>query len=187
MDPFLLRDGQQLCVDAKREPRWYGLTRGSASGLAGATPFRSRRTWWRWNCRIRPLPHSLVHQLRTGDGADRWKALSYADLFAMRSTAASRCMSPLGDQYRHVPDLERFQGRRRQAAGHTTDLADVLVPPQGTINTLNRVAAQMGGMSAIQSFYRFYLVPGMSHGFSNGTTNAAPTRRCRRGTSCMLH
>ena len=52
-------------------------------------------------------------------------------------------------------------------------LADTLVPPQGTINYYNRVAAQMGGIPAIQSFYRFYLVPAMGHGFSNGTSNTA--------------
>lgn len=29
----------------------------------------------------------------------------------------------------------------------------------------------MGGLAAVQSFYRLYLVPGMGHGFSNGTAN----------------
>jgi feruloyl esterase len=50
-------------------------------------------------------------------------------------------------------------------------LSDVLIMPQGSINYYNRVANQMGGISSIQSFYRFYLVPGMAHGFSNGTAN----------------
>jgi feruloyl esterase len=115
----------------------------------------------------------------TGDGADRWKALSYADL----SHAFDRGLAlqvAFGGINTDSPDLSAFRdGGGKLLVYH--GLADVLVPPQGTINYVNRVAAQMGGMSAIQSFYRFYLVPGMSHGFSNGTTNAAanpplPTR-----------
>jgi len=50
-------------------------------------------------------------------------------------------------------------------------LADVLIPPQGSINYYNRVATQMGGLAAIQSFYRFFLIPGMTHGIGNGATN----------------
>ena len=50
-------------------------------------------------------------------------------------------------------------------------LADVLIPPQGSINYYNRVATQLGGIPSIQSFYLFYLVPGMAHGLSNGATN----------------
>ena len=50
-------------------------------------------------------------------------------------------------------------------------LSDTLIPPQGSINYYIRAASQMGSFPAIQSFYRFYLVPGMAHGFSNGTSN----------------
>ena len=31
----------------------------------------------------------------------------------------------------------------------------------------------MGGDSVVRNFYRLFLVPGMAHGFSNGTTNPA--------------
>jgi feruloyl esterase len=30
----------------------------------------------------------------------------------------------------------------------------------------------MGGFAAVQTFFRFYLVPGMAHSFANGTSNA---------------
>ncbi|WP_232431443.1 tannase/feruloyl esterase family alpha/beta hydrolase [Cupriavidus sp. UYPR2.512] len=50
-------------------------------------------------------------------------------------------------------------------------LADELVVPQGTVNYYNRVAAQMGGIANVQSFYRLYLVPGLGHSTSNGTSN----------------
>lgn len=39
-------------------------------------------------------------------------------------------------------------------------LADVLIPAQGSINYYNRVLSQMGGLAAVQSFYRLYLIPG---------------------------
>ena len=52
-------------------------------------------------------------------------------------------------------------------------LADVLIPPQGSINYYHRVADQMGGVASVQGFYRMYLVPGMGHSFSNGTSNPA--------------
>ena len=29
----------------------------------------------------------------------------------------------------------------------------------------------MGSLHAVQRFYRFYLIPGMTHGLGNGTTN----------------
>jgi Tannase and feruloyl esterase len=50
-------------------------------------------------------------------------------------------------------------------------LADILIAPQGSIQYYNRVATQMGGIPAIQSFYRFFLIPGMTHGIGNGTSN----------------
>src|SRR6185503_11971598 len=34
-----------------------------------------------------------------------------------------------------------------------------------------RVIREMDGLDEVQKFYRFFLVPGMAHGFSNGTTN----------------
>jgi feruloyl esterase len=43
--------------------------------------------------------------------------------------------------------------------------------PQGSINYYERVIREMGGLHEVQKFYRFFLVPGMAHGFSNGTTN----------------
>jgi feruloyl esterase len=50
-------------------------------------------------------------------------------------------------------------------------LADTLIPPQGTLNYYNRLTAKMGGDTVVKNFYRLFLVPGMAHGFSNGTAN----------------
>lgn len=50
-------------------------------------------------------------------------------------------------------------------------LADIVIPPQGSINYYHRVAEKQGGLETTQEFYRFYLIPGMAHGFRNGTSN----------------
>ena len=50
-------------------------------------------------------------------------------------------------------------------------LADVLIMPQGSVNYYERVIREMDGLREVQKFYRFFLVPGMTHGFGNGTTN----------------
>lgn len=158
--------------------RWYGLTRGSSSGLAGATPFTISSDMVALELQD-PTLATPSFTNATGNGADRWKALSYAEL----SHAFDRGLAlqvAFGGINTDSPDLTAFRdGGAKMLAYH--GWADVLVPPQGTINYYNRVAAQMGGIPAIQSFYRFYLIPGMSHGFGNGTTNAAanpplPTR-----------
>ena len=50
-------------------------------------------------------------------------------------------------------------------------LADELIMPQGTVNYYQRVMSEMGGLDAVTSFYRLYLVPGVGHGSPNGTSN----------------
>ena len=68
------------------------------------------------------------------------------------------------------PDLTAFKNRgARMLTYH--GLADELIMPQGTINYYNRVASQMGGLDAVQTFYRLYLVAGEGHGSPNGTSN----------------
>src|SRR6185295_4743406 len=59
--------------------RWYGLTRGSASGLAGATPFTISSDMVALELQD-PTLATPSFTNATGDGADRWKALSYAEL-----------------------------------------------------------------------------------------------------------
>src|SRR5260221_6251832 len=46
-----------------------------------------------------------------------------------------------------------------------------MIPHAGVINYYHRVAAQMGGMTAVQTFYKLHLMPGMGHFPENGTAN----------------
>ncbi|HSU63539.1 MAG TPA: tannase/feruloyl esterase family alpha/beta hydrolase, partial [Burkholderiales bacterium] len=50
-------------------------------------------------------------------------------------------------------------------------LADVLIMPQGSVNYYERVLDETGGLHNVQKFYRLFLIPGMTHGIGNGTTN----------------
>ncbi|BDB27297.1 tannase/feruloyl esterase family alpha/beta hydrolase [Cupriavidus sp. P-10] len=108
----------------------------------------------------------------TGNGAARWKRLSYAEL----SHAFERGIS-LQAAFSNIdannPDLSAFKARGGKMI-HYHGLDDEAIPPQGSVDYYNRVTSKMGGLSATQSFYKFYLVPGMGHGFNgyhNGSAN----------------
>ncbi len=51
--------------------------------------------------------------------------------------------------------------------------SDNIIPHAGVLNYYTRVASLMGGVPAIQNFYKLYTIPGMGHFPANGTVNAA--------------
>jgi len=107
----------------------------------------------------------------TGNGQSLWKSLSYAQL-ANAFDRGVALQAQFGNINTDNPDLSAFKNRGgKLLTWH--GLADELVMPQGTINYYNRVAAQMGGLPSVQSFYRLYLVPGGGHATPNGTSNPA--------------
>src|SRR5205085_9192138 len=98
----------------------------------------------------------------TGNGSNVWKNLSYAQL----GTAYDNGLL-LQREFAHIntdnPDLRRFKasgGKMLMYHG----LADVLIMPQGSIHYYDRVVSEMGSLKHVQKFYRFFLVPGMTHG-----------------------
>lgn len=149
--------------------KWYGLTRGTNMlGLAGATPFPISSDITALELQ-NPLIATPSFLNATGNGANGWKNLTYTDL----SNAADRgvaLQTAFANINTDTPDLSAFKARNGKMLMYH-GLSDTLIPPQGSINYYNRVATQMGGIPAIQTFYRFYLVPGMAHGFANGTAN----------------
>jgi len=107
----------------------------------------------------------------TGNGADGWKNLSYAQL-AHAADRGLALQSAFGNINTDNPDLSAF-------AAHGGKLitvygtSDNLIPYPGILNYYNRVATQLGGLANVQSFYKLYLVPGMGHFPVNGTANAS--------------
>jgi feruloyl esterase len=153
--------------------KWYGLARGtSMTALAGAAQFPIASEMVALSLQ-NPLLASPLFRNATGNGANGWKSLGYADL-AMAWERGVALQSAFGNINTDNPDLSAFKARNGKLIMYH-GLADVLIPPQGSINYYHRVADQMGGLAAIQGFYRFYLVPGMGHSFSNGTSNPTAT------------
>lgn len=150
--------------------KWFGLTRGTDvnAGLGGATQFPIASEMVALELQ-NPLLASTLFKNATGNGANGWKNLSYADL----TNAWDRGVA-LQPQFAQIntdnPDLSGFRNRGGKMIMYH-GLSDTLIMPQGSVNYYQRVASQMGGIPAIQNFYRFYLVPAMGHGFANGTAN----------------
>lgn len=151
--------------------KWYGLARGtSLLALAGASPFAVATDQVALQLQDATLAQPSFLNAKA-NGADGWKSLSYAQLntaWDLGVTLQPRFANINTDS----TDLSAFRARGGKILSYH-GLADVLVPPQGTIHYYHRVAAAMGGVPAIQSFYRLYMIPGMSHGFANGSAVAA--------------
>lgn len=155
--------------------KWYGLARGtSLLGLAGTEPFSIAADMVALELMDPTIATPISRgtpfaNAKLGAGADRWKELGYADLVQAWDRGVA-----LQPEFAHIntddPDLSAFRDRGGKMIMYH-GLADIVIMPQGSIHYYHRVAGQLGGIPAIQEFYRFYLVPGMAHGFSNGTSN----------------
>ena len=116
--------------------RWYGLTRGSnMQALAGSTPFTIGADLVALELQD-PTLSTTTFVNATGNGANLWKSLSYAQL----STAAD-CGIALQASFGNIntdnPDLSVFRDRGGKMLMYH-GLADVLIPPQGSITYYNR-------------------------------------------------
>ena len=162
---------------------WYGLARGSSFGGLGnsAAPGNPQGI-----PPGTPLPFTIATDLvalelqnptlatpsfinATGNGANGWKNLSYAQL----ANAYDQGLI-LQPSFAHINTDDANLRPFRKSGGKMIiyhGLADVLIMPQGSVNYYERVIREMDGLHEVQKFYRFFLVPGMAHGFSNGTTN----------------
>lgn len=147
---------------------WYGQARGAGNGNAGSSPFSVSTD----NLALmlqdpKIATPSFINA--SSNGQDGWKTLTYPQL--ANALYQGVVLQP---QFANIntdnPDLSALKSANTKLLAYHGQ-ADQLVPSQGTINYYNRVAAQMGGISEIQNYYRFYLVSGMAHALANGTTN----------------
>lgn len=147
---------------------WFGPPRGSdlSNFLGGPLPNSSSHVVLSLQNPAYGLP-SFINA--TGNGANLWRTFTYPQL----ANATARGLA-LQASFANIdtdnPDLSAFQGRGGKVLMYH-GLADSLIKPAGSVHYYNRVLQQMGGLGAVQNFYRFYLVPGMFHGFSNGSAN----------------
>jgi len=155
--------------------KWYGFARGTSfAGVAGANPFTISTDMVALELQD-PTYATPTFINATGNGADKWKTLGYADL----SNAFDQGVALQGS-FANIntddPDLSGFALRNhKMLVYHGT--ADTLIPFQGTLNYYDRLNARVANDPVAplitKNFYRLFLVPGMAHGFSNGTTNTA--------------
>ncbi|MDR3400949.1 MAG: tannase/feruloyl esterase family alpha/beta hydrolase [Chthoniobacter sp.] len=71
------------------------------------------------------------------------------------------------------PDLSAFEKRGGKLV-MTLGSADSVVPYHASLDYYERVIERFGGLEKVQSFFKFYLVPGLSHGGGPGI-NQAPS------------
>lgn len=105
-----------------------------------------------------------------GNGRNGWKSLTYSQM----ADALNKGVA-LNDQFAQIdtnnPDLSAFKARGGKfLAWH--GINDEVIPVQGTVHYYQSVVEEMGGLEAVQEFYRLYLVPGVGHESPNGTANA---------------
>ena len=65
------------------------------------------------------------------------------------------------------PDLSPFKKRGGKLV-MTVGSADSVVPYHASLDYYERVIERFGGLEKVQSFFRFYIIPGMSHGGGPG-------------------
>nr|WP_246351105.1 tannase/feruloyl esterase family alpha/beta hydrolase [Sphingobium boeckii] len=105
-----------------------------------------------------------------GVGQSKFRTLSYAQLSEIISRSEQRDATTFSRLSTNDPDLSAFRakgGKMLVWQGYN----DEVIPPQGIGRYYDSVIAKMGGVNAVQSFYRLYYVPGNGHMSPNGTAN----------------
>jgi feruloyl esterase len=143
---------------------WFGLTRGTFSGgLAGPNPFPIATDQVALELQD-PTFATPGFVNATGNGANKWTTLDYAGL-TVAALQGAVLQPEFGSINTDDADLAAFQGRGGKLILYH-GLADILITPHGSTNYYSHVVATMGGITKVQTFFRFYLIPGFGHGGS---------------------
>jgi Tannase and feruloyl esterase len=109
---------------------------------------------------------------------NKWAELTYAGLADAFNKGI--VLQPMfGNYMSDNPDLRKLRDLGRKVLVHN-GLAEDAIPPAGTVNYYNRIAAGMGGNAEVQKFLRMYMIPGMAHSSQgraytvSGNNNAVP-------------
>ncbi|HRO58100.1 MAG TPA: tannase/feruloyl esterase family alpha/beta hydrolase [Burkholderiaceae bacterium] len=148
---------------------WWGLTRGTTTaGLAGPNPFTIATDTVALSLQD-PGYATPTFVNATGNGADRWKDISYAELAHAYHQGVA-----LQEFFGNInTDKADLRGARDSGAKILSyhGLADQLITPAGSINYYTRAAALMGGNVELNRFNRLYLVPALGHCAGVGTVS----------------
>lgn len=102
---------------------------------------------------------------------NKWRELDYAALAA--AVGKYRALQPtlFSNLGTDNADLSKLRDLGRKIVVYN-GLVDDAIPPAGSVNYHERVAAAMGGQAEVQKFMRMYLLPGAAHS-SQGRAYAA--------------
>ncbi len=148
--------------------RWYGLSRGTEVNLSGTTNDLLSGLI-ALSLQNSPLGGPSFTNA-TGNGASGYKQLSYAQLDNAFDRGLALNPSVFAGLNSDDPDLSKFKARGGKLI-HYHGNADELIMAWGSSNYYERVIATMGGLALVQSFYRYFEIPGNGHGSYNGTAN----------------
>lgn len=151
--------------------KWYGYARGTDVSFVWSSPGNVGGD----TLALAMLAPSLSvpsFSNATGNGKDGWKALTYADL--ARAMDIGAALQPQWSYFNaNSPDLSAFKARGGKLIVQSTWNDSVIAgDAQSVMQYYDDVSTLMGGTAAVQSFFRAFVMQGLSHGpSSQGTTN----------------
>jgi hypothetical protein len=161
---------------------WWGMPRGTK--LATALNFLLSRDQIALNLQ-NPIYARPAFLNATGNGQDAWMSLSYAG-FANELAQGAALNNAFANIDTENTDLSAFKAAGGKMLSYH-GLSDPLVPQaMSSKNYYEKVSAMVGGYSAVQQFYRLFVVPGMGHcsgvGSENGTLSPPANPPLLQGT-----
>lgn len=160
-------------LDRAHKQLWFGLPRGASlhttaypSALATSLPDGTPVAFTVATDTVALVlqdPKIATPGYRNGksNGADGWKALSYAEL-ARVYREGLRLQKAFADMNSEDPDLSRLRDSKTKLI-LLWAMSDEVVPSAGGPYYYNQVAEKMGGVAEVQKYFRFYLLPGLGH------------------------
>jgi feruloyl esterase len=145
---------------------WYGLTRGSNSGLAGNNPFAIASDMVALELQD-PRIATPAFSNAVSNGQNGWRNLTYgqlADAFA-QGIALQPFFGNINTDNADLSAAKAAGAKIIQYHG----VADTLIPTANSIHYYTRVANLDGGFANTQAYDRLFLVAGMGHCSGVGT------------------
>jgi feruloyl esterase len=149
--------------DGPRNPdgskMWVGWERGT-QGVFGITPAATGAP----TLFGEQINRYWVHR----DPVFDWRSIGEEAFLVEQRNLTERFSQFIGSD---SPKLNAFRGSGGKMIVSYGNL-DQIIPPNGHYNYMQRLFARMGGVSATQEFYRYYVFPNATHCGGAGMTNA---------------
>lgn len=169
-------------LDTANKQLWFGPSRGTAlTTLAGSSPDGTPRPFIVGTdtaALVLQDPRIAGPNFRNakGNGADGWKALTYADVARVYHDGL-QLQDAFDQANTEDTDLSKLRDSRTKLI-LVWGTADEVVPPAAGPYYYSKVAERMGGAARVQKFFRFYPLPGIGHvaqpGDVNGRAGVSP-------------